>query len=312
MIGTLTMNPCIDKTLEISNFHYGDINRVIKKRQDVSGKGINVSIALTNLGVPVRTFGLLYEKGGDSFLTNLQKLNINYEYVPVKGSFRENMKIYNNIDNITTELNQNGEFVSSNELTEFEKKLENTMESLDILVVTGSLPQGVDPSFYRIVIEKAKQHNIRCILDAEGELLKEGMKAKPYLIKPNLYEFKKTFGLETDNIDEIVEKCNSIIDQGIGVVCLSMGKQGAIITDGKEIFTYTPAEIRVKSTQGAGDSMVAGICMAIENKLGLSDMLRYGTAVAQGSLQLEGTQLCQKEDFEYLLDKIHVQTIKKP
>lgn len=298
MIATLTMNPCIDKTVEISNFYYGDINRVIKKRKDVSGKGINVSIALSNLGVPVRTFGLLYENDGERFLKSLKKLGIEYENVPVEGCLRENVKVYNNVDNVTTELNENGAHVSQEKVLEFISLLENAMDSIDILVVTGSLPSGIDPGFYKEIIEKAKEHDIKCILDAEGAPLLKGMEAKPYMIKPNLFEFKEAFGLKTEDMDEVLKKCGEIIQDGVEVVCLSMGEKGAVITDGRNAYRCRPVDTDVKSTQGAGDSMVAGMCMALEENLGLDSMLKYGVSVAQGSLMKEGTQMCEKEDFE--------------
>lgn len=299
MIGTITLNPCIDKTLVIRGFNYGGMNRVGSKRADVSGKGVNVSIALTQIGMPVRTLGINYRTGAAAFEEGLKELGISYESVLADGTLRENMKVLDEETGVTTELNQKGDFVSEEKLAEFEALLDECLPKLDILVVTGSVPQGVSKDYYYNLVQKANAAGVKTILDAEGELLLEGMKAKPYLIKPNLYEFETAFGLKTKDMKDILAICRKIIADGVEVVCLSMGGDGALIADAEEAYLCRPTSIDVKSTQGAGDSLVAGMCIAMEKGLPISEMLRYGVAVAQGSLIREGTQLCTKENFEH-------------
>lgn len=311
MIGTITLNPCIDKTLVISDFIYGGMNRVENRIENVSGKGINVSVALTQMEVPVRTLGIRYTKGAEDFLKGLGEIGIEYESVIADGALRENVKALDTKTNITSELNQKGDFVSEETLDKFDKMLEAAMGDLDILVVTGSVPPGVCTSYYGKLIERANLKGIKCILDAEGELLIEGIKAKPYLIKPNLYEFESAFGLKTKKIEDILVICRKIIADGIKVVCLSMGEDGALIVDDKEAYLCKPTKIDVKSTQGAGDSLVAGICGAMENGLPISEMLRYGVAAAQGSLIREGTKLCTKEGFEHFKQIVAVEKIEE-
>lgn len=311
MIGTITLNPCIDKTLVINDFTYGGMNRVEKKLEDVSGKGINVSIALTQIEVPVRTVGINFRNGSEKFLKGLEEIGIFYESIIAEGTLRENIKVLDTKTNITSELNQKGDFISKETLNKFEKMLEKAMDDLDILVVTGGVPQGVSTSYYGKLIEKASSKGIKCILDAEGELLFEGMKAKPYLIKPNLYEFENVFGLKTKKIQDILKVCKKIIGDGIEVVCLSMGEDGALIVDDKEAYLCKPTPIDVKSTQGAGDSLVAGICYAMEKGLPISEMLRYGVAVAQGSLIQVGTKLCTKEGFKHFEQIVVVEKIEE-
>ncbi len=298
MIGTITLNPCIDKTLVIEKFHYGGMNRVLSKREDVSGKGINVAVALTNLGVPVRTLGIRYS-GGEAYLQeSLLKLGITYESVLAQGYLRENVKVLDTASGITTELNQKGAPLSRDKLREFDLLLDRVLPELSILVITGSVPPGVDTGYYAEIIDRANRLGVKTILDAEGELLRKGMAARPTVVKPNLYELETAFGVSLSGLEDAREICQKITDSGVGVVCLSAGKEGALITDGTESYLCRPTPMEVKSTQGAGDSMVAGICMAMERGRPLADLLRYGVSAAQGSLRLEGTQLCRKEDFE--------------
>lgn len=311
MIGTITLNPCIDKTVVIDGFHYGGMNRVSSSRDDISGKGINVSIALSQLGARVRTLGIDYKNSTQTVKKSLEKFNIGYESIDVEGTLRVNVKVMDQETSITTELNQKGDYVGADKLKEFDQILEAALENLNILVVTGSVPPGVNTSYYFEIVRKAREKGVKVILDAEGELLMSGLEAKPYLIKPNLYEFEMAFGLKTKEMSDIISVCRKIIESGIEVVCLSMGEEGALIVDREKAYRCKPSKIEVQSTQGAGDSLVAGMCVAMEEQVTLDQMLRYGVACAQGSLIKSGTQLCTKEDFEYFKKEICIEQIKE-
>lgn len=310
MIGTITLNPCIDKTVVIDGFHYGGMNRVSTSRDDVSGKGINVSIALSQLQAPVCTLGIDYKDGAQNVGESLAKLGMRYKSVEVEGKLRVNIKVMDQETSITTELNQKGDYVDAAALEKFNQILDETLEELDILVVTGSVPPGIADSYYYDVVKRAKEKQVKVILDAEGTLLMNGLKAKPYLIKPNLYEFEMAFGLKSREMKDIINVCRKILGGGVEVVCLSMGEEGAVIVDAKEAYLCRPSNIEVQSTQGAGDSLVAGICIALEEGKGIKDMLRYGVACAQGSLIKSGTQLCEKHDFESFRQEVRVEKIK--
>lgn len=307
MIATITLNPCIDKTFVINGFAYGGMNRVIRKREDASGKGINVSAVLVQLGIPVYTAGLIYSKGEEEFLRLLGEIGIEYQAVRAEGSLRENVKLMDEKTNITTELNQKGDFIGEEKLLEFEALLEKKMRDLEILVINGSVPQGVRTDYYRHLIGKAKQSGIRVILDAEGEILLKGIEARPFLIKPNLYEFEAAFGLrDKQDREEMLFLCRKIIKGGVEVICLSLGEEGALIVNREAAFFCEALQTEIKSTQGAGDSMVAGICMAMREGGGIDTMLRYGAAAAYGSLSREGTLLCRAEDFAYFKDRLKI------
>lgn len=311
MIGTITLNPCIDKTITIEGFEYGGLNRTKDVRLDASGKGINVSIALKQLGRQVRSFGFSFENGSEFFGKQLQAQDIGYESILVPGNLRENIKIRNCADCITTELNQRGDYVAPCYTEAFLEKLYMEIPHLEVLVVTGSVPEGVGKDVYASIIRYANSHGVKCILDAEGELLLEGIKERPYLIKPNFFEMVTAFHLERKGTKDFLRVCREIMDGGVEVICLSMGDKGAMILDREEIYFCRPGILDIKSTQGAGDSMVAGLCCAIEEKKDLPEMLRYGVASAQGSLIKPGTLLCAKEEFEYFYPRVQVEKIEE-
>lgn len=309
MIKTLTLNPCIDKTIVVNEFKYGELNRVINTRIDISGKGINVSIALKQLGEDTKCIGFNYADGGSLLEKFLEDNNIGYKFIKVEGTLRTNVKVFDKQTRIMTELNQRGHYVNRQSVDRLIELVMEQADESDIMVFDGSVPEGVPKGIYRELIEMVKPRGIKTVLDAEGELLLEGIKASPYLIKPNLYEFENAFKVKVVNKNDIVKTARDIISNGVKIVCVSLGKEGAIIVDENEAFFAHGSDLEVKGPQGAGDSMVAGICIAINKGLGLRDMLNYGVAAANASLIREGTQLCTKEDFDRMLPTVNIEKI---
>ena len=310
MIGTITLNPCIDRTCKLSHFSYGGMNRMFSDRRDVSGKGINVSLALLQNGVPVRTSGFLYTGGKTMFLEKLKNLGIDYEGIQVDGTIRENIKLWDVESGITTEINQSGSYVPREKWEYFKKQYADFLEGLDMVILSGSVPEGIGKDAYRQLIELANEKSIPSILDAEGQLMKEGLAAHPFLIKPNLFEFKDAFHPEDDTIPGIVSTAKKLISDGLcSYICITLGSNGALMVSRDAAWFCTPMSFDIKCTQGAGDSVVAGIAMAWSEGKGLEDMLRYGIAMANGTLTREGTQMCFREDFLHFLPELKIEVI---
>lgn len=309
MITTVTLNPCIDKTISISNFKYGELNRVRDTRTDVSGKGINVSIALSQLGEETKCLGFNYLSDDRVIKRRLEESKIRYELIDVEGSLRTNVKIFDINDKTMTELNESGHSVTIESVERLKQLVNKEALNTDIMVFNGSVPKGVPKDIYNILIEQVTEEKVKTVLDAEGELLLEGIKAKPYFIKPNLFEFKNAFKTSFSNNRDIVNAAKKIIDKGVGIVCVSMGEVGAIIVSQEEAWFAPGSKLNVKGVQGAGDSLVAGICIAIKRGYGIKEMLRYGVAAANASLIREGTLLCTKEDFKRMLSDVKIEEI---
>lgn len=306
MITTVTLNPCIDRTIEIEKFLYGGTNKVLSTRNDISGKGINVNIVLQHLGVKNKAIGFNYIEDGLKLKGFLEKLGSSYNLVDVEGQLRINVKIFDSESSIMSEFNDRGYPVKKESVEEFINILKETLKETSILVVGGSVPPGVEGIIYRKIIEEANKMSVKTVLDASGELLREGIKARPYLIKPNESELEKTYGEKINSSEDVIRISRKIIDEGIKYVCVSRGSKGAILVSKDEVYIANPIKIDVKGVQGAGDSMVAGFCYAIENNLGTQEILRYGVACATGSLIYSGTQLTKKEDMEKFLSLVEI------
>lgn len=306
MIVTLTLNPCTDRTVTVDAFHYGETNRAQKVQTDICGKGINVSAVLKNLEQETMCFGFCPKEDKEKLTGFLNSLSIPCEFVETEGGLRVNIKIFDASEGVLTEVNEKGTPVSEAAVSLLLEKAEEVFEKASVLVLSGSVPPGVPSDIYRKLSEKAAERGIRVILDASGELLKEGIKGKPYLIKPNMEELEELFGRKFEEEQEILKAAESLIKSGVSYVCVSMGKRGAFLV-GKEGAFFSPAlPVSVKGIQGAGDSLVAGICMAIRQEGDMETMLRFAVAAAGGSLLREGTKLCRKKDFEELLQKVKI------
>ena len=309
MITTLTLNPCIDRTVTVDGFAYGGTNHVENFRCDVSGKGINVSIALNNIGEATCCLGFNYKDGGTVLTDFLNGEHISNDFLDVKGQLRTNIKIFDRKSSVMSELNESGNFVDGGCTENLVKKVEEYLPKTSLLVLDGSVPPGVSKDIYKILTDKAREYGVKTVIDAYGELLLEGIKAGPYLIKPNKDELEEAFGEKIASRDDVIRIARKIISRGVTMVCVSMGKSGAMLITADKAYFCAGAEIEVKGVQGAGDSLVAGMCYAIVHGLSCAEMLRYGVAVAHGSLMLEGTQMCTQESFQQMLPLIHTEEI---
>lgn len=306
MITTLTLNPCIDRTITIEKFLFGGTNKVLDVRKDVSGKGINVSIVLKHLGLDTLCLGFNYSKDSKAIEEELNDQNIKFDFVKVKGEVRVNVKIFDKSVKVMSEFNESGHQVSKEAVDELLDVVYGYFDDTSILVLDGSVPAGVPVDIYKTIIEMANRRGIKTILDAANDLLLEGIKAKPYMIKPNIDELSAISKREIKTREDIISVSREIISKGVSYVCVSMGKDGAMLIGLDNVYVSPAMKVDIKGIQGAGDSLVAGICMAIDKGIGEEKLLAYGVAAASGSLLHEGTLLCEKEDFDKLLPEVAV------
>lgn len=309
MILTLTANPCIDKTLSLERLELYKMNRARVIDITPSGKGINVSKALRLLGVETVSAAFDFSMTDSSRLREaLDTDGIPHELVGVYGELRVCSKIFDKSRAHTVEINEVGTPVTVSDGERLIDALCKRAVDADILTLSGSIPSGLGTDFYRLCTERARQVNpdIKVIADAEGELLLEALKAAPFMIKPNIHELESTFGCHADGIESLDRIALDLIDRyGIHTVCISLGADGAFIATSEEAYFCRPYDVTVRSLQGAGDAMVAGICYAVEEGLPLADMLKYGACCAGASVAVDGTQFCTREEFFALLDLPH-------
>ncbi len=309
MITAVSLNPCVDRLAEVESFTYGGLNRVVSGRYDVGGKGLNVALVASRLGMDAACIGFMYRDSARAFENRLISSGTAYEFVWCEGRVRTNTKLRDLSTGQLTEINEPGELVSEESLKKMTDLVLKHAESSDYLVLSGSLPPGCPPDYYRTLIAEVDGLGCRCVLDADGVRLKEGLEAKPYLIKPNRYELETLLDTKLVTIQDVRDAALRLIDRGIGVVAVSLGSDGALITDGSESFFAPKLEVEVKSTVGAGDSMVAGLTVGLLGENSLEDTFRMGVACATAMCMTEGSKTFEKYTYKKVLEMVELERI---
>lgn len=325
---TMTLNPCMDRTIYFSKFQQGATNYVDKIMEEAAGKGINTAIALAHVGVPVKAIGFAYEEDKKCLYEKLEAEQVPYAFVERSGRMRVNQKLFDKSTCEMTECNERGQNVSNTDVEKLFALLEKELDEAVILVLSGSVPPGVESDIYGRMIRMAKERKVMTVLDASGKLLLEGCKEKPDLIKPNKDEFMGAFlcgedtkakkvivgTTEQNDMCETVmeEKCENqdvkpetigemqeiqmkqkaaeLVESGISYVCVSLGEEGLLLADEHGVRRYPAIPAKVMSLQGAGDAMVAGFCKAIYEKEE-TKMAEYALKLAHSTISLQGTMM---------------------
>ncbi len=307
MILTICPNPSLDCTIELPTLNVGQMNRIENKSTTYSGKGINVAMALSRLSCDCIATGFMFEENGNQFVHNLDKENIKNTFVWNKGSVRVNYKI---IDNkaMMTEINDKGERVLPEKQSELIELVKNLSKDCSIAVMSGSLPQGVGDDFYAKICN-AIPKDVKKVVDTTGKKLLEAVRTGVYLVKPNLKEFEESTGRRYRSIKEMLSGCKMLIEEGAQNVLLSLGKNGAILTNGIDSYYCKSANVAVNSTVGAGDCMVAAACTMIEQNMPPEEILRSAVAAGTAAVTTPGTGLFYRDKYEEIYDKISVEKI---
>ncbi len=295
MIITVTLNPAFDKTVYVPGFKQGKLNRVEKVVVTPGGKGLNVSQWLKMQNMDSIAVGIFGGSAGMAIVNQLSLKGIKTEPVYTAGDTRTNTKII--CGGELTEINEPGPEVNK----ACEQRLFEVIDKYavpgNIFVFAGSVPKSMGDDIYYRLITLVQDKGAVAILDADGDAFKEGMKAKPYAIKPNLRELfsyiDRDFGgtIPEDYKSYVVSYAEEIIESGVKQVIVSMGDEGAYFTDGfNNMFMESAvSDDEVKSTVGAGDSMAAALAYSIEAQLDFEKMAELAMNMAGEACKMEGT-----------------------
>ena len=233
------------------------------------------------------------------------------DFTRIAGENRTNIILVDKKEGRQYLLNAPGPRVTPAEIGLFFEKVRSIPSDASFVVISGSVPQGVSSKIYAQIITTLKARGIRRIaLDADGELLREGCKAGPYLIKPNLYEFRRLTGTEVKDMEGAMEEARKVMAEwGIEVVLVSMGPKGLLGVKGEEAYHARPPALEVVSAVGAGDATVAGFVRGLTQGLPFPEALRLATAAGAAVVLTPGTELCHLEDVEEILPKVELRRL---
>ena len=305
MIYTVTLNPALDKTVEIPSLTVDSVNRITTMRTDPGGKGINVSKVIDKLGKKSIATGILGGDTGNAIQSALQAMGLETSFRFVEGETRTNLKVIDPVNHTNTDINEPGVTVSEEILNQVLEELLGKIGTGDIVVLSGSLPKGSPKDTYHTWVRACKGAGTKVILDADGELLSEGIKASPYLIKPNNHELSDLLGRTLATPEELEKAARELMEKnGIAKIVVSMGGDGALYVTDKETIYAEGLKVPVGSTVGAGDSVVASLAAAEESGMSLEDTVRLSTATGAANVMCSGTQAAEYDGIEGLIPRV--------
>lgn len=283
MIYTVTLNPALDYHLKTDNLKLGCTNRSTESKLLVGGKGINVSFVLKELGIESVALGFVAGFTGDELENTLMKNGIKTDFSRLsEGLTRINVKLSSDVE---TEINATGPVITAEDIAKLKQKLE-VLQSGDILILAGSVPLGVDSNVYAELMSSVPS-SVKAIVDTSGQALLDVLKHRPFLIKPNRDELQEAVGHTLTNEKEVVEAAFELQRMGARNVLVSLGADGAVlVADDGVVYKEKAKAVSVKSTVGAGDSMVAGFVSALDK--GYGEALKLAVAVGTATASVDG------------------------
>lgn len=299
MVYTVTFNPAVDYVVHTDEISVGGVNRAKSEKIYFGGKGINVSMVLSELGVKSKALGFVAGFTGDAIEKGVAEKGVETDFVHLDNGFsRINVKIKSGKE---TELNGQGPKIGEKALGELFEKLDR-LEDGDTLVLAGSIPDSMPADIYEKILERLQGKNIKAVVDATKDLLMNVLKYTPFLIKPNNHELGEMFGVTLKTTDEIAEYAQRLKDMGARNVLVSMAGDGALLLDENgKIHVCGVCKGTVKNSVGAGDSMVAGFVAGSENG-DYEYALKLGTAAGGATAFSDG--LAERALIDELLKQL--------
>lgn len=312
MITTITLNPSLDRRITVDGLKLGDSNRWASIRSYAGGKGIDVSRAIHEMDGQTVAYGFIGGAEGRMLEILLDEEGVLFSFTPVEQSTRTNYIINDAKSGEQTIINAPGPHISRKELERLAEKLRRISPPSDLMVVSGSVPPGVPTNIYYSVIEECRDSGVRTILDSAGQWLEEGIKAKPYVIKPNVREAEELLKTELPTEEAIIKAVRDLVEVGIEIAVISRGKDGIIAAKNGSLVKAVPPKVKVRSPVGAGDCSVAGLALKLAEGESLAEACRLAVAMGTAAVLTPGTELCRRADVEHLLPQIKVWEISAP
>ena len=303
-IVTLTLSPCIDKSASVSSLVPEKKLRCSAVKLEPGGGGINVVRALKRLGTNGTAIFPCGGYTGKFFNHLIKQENIATISINTVNETRENIIIVDESTGYQYRFGMPAKALSEGEWKQCAGALKK-MNDVKFIVVSGSFPPDPPSNVFSGLKKIAEQKNAKLIVDTSGNALKEAASQEVYLIKPNLGELCALAGVERVNIDRVESIARSVIQKyKCTVIVVSLGKDGALLVTQDESHRVIPPNVKVRSTVGAGDCMVAGIVYSLANGRGMQQALQYGVACGTAATMNSGTELCHKEDADALYSQI--------
>jgi 1-phosphofructokinase family hexose kinase len=315
MIITVTLNAAIDRTLVVPNFRLGRRHRTVEQTTMPGGKGVNVARAIKRLGKPVIATGFAGGATGTRVVQALTDESILNDFVRIRDESRTNSAVLDPTTGVQTEINERGPEVTASELELFRDKLLYLAQGAGVCVFSGSLPRGVPADVYAGLVREVRKLGVTCVVDTEGEPLRQAVRAEPDLVSPNELEAEELVGHEWGDDDEralaVAEMCQLGAREAIMTVpdgCFAR----VAVDPGPRLYRVRTDEQEARAAIGSGDALLAGFVAARYSGRSPEDCLRYAVACGAESVNHLGAGVVDPGAVDRLLHEVIVEEIKLP
>lgn len=333
MITTVTLNPSVDKIFKASSFALDELNRVEIITRIAGGKGINISFLLKALGIETTAMGFIGGINGRFVEGELQKIGITTNLVHIDSETRTNYLIIDSARRFQTQIDEPGPTVSLEEIETFKDNYKRILTSTKLVVIAGSLPEGMRPDFYGEIISEAQKRNIPVVFNAGEANLLAGLEAKPYLVRPDIRSINKLFGLPMDTVANRIKAAKRILDKGVEIVVIGfdhinltiatkdkiieakapeteiVNKINLAIEKIKQIVTKKQSKLDFINRLGSTDAGLGGIIYILTQSGDLKEMAKWGVAASiAASLRLKA-RVKDRQEVEEFLNMIEIKEV---
>jgi 6-phosphofructokinase 2 len=297
---TLTLNPAVDKSISVESVVPERKLRSDRPVREPGGGGINVARVLRELGVDVVAHWTRGGPTGDRLAMLLDEAGLEHVAIPIEDETREPLSVFETSTGQQYRFGTPGPVLTARELDTCRERVAGLDPATPFLVLSGSLPEGAPDDFYSQLAGLAPE-GCRVVLDTSGPALARGLDTPVFLVKPNVRELGQLAGEAIEDDDQVRRVARRLIERrAVGVVVTSLGAAGAMATTAREHWHVRSPTVRIRSTVGAGDSMVGGIVAGLTRGWPLGDAIRHGVAAGAAAVTTDGTQLCRRHDVERL------------
>jgi tagatose 6-phosphate kinase len=302
LILTVTLNAAVDKTYRVEGFALDRVHRASDWRIEAGGKGINVARVFGRLGGQAVATGFLGGYNGKYIARALKAEGIESDFVQTREESRVCIAVVDPLSGTQTEINEEGPTISGDERAAFRRKFKSLVESrrVDCAVLSGSVPRGIPATIYEDLIEVSRKAGVPCALDASGEPLREGLKARPWIVKPNIHELSSIIGRDLIASKDIIAAAQSFRGTGVEYVLVTCGGKGAYSVSAEGVFKSDSPKIQFVSAVGSGDAFLGAFVWSLIKGDDANERLRIATGAGAANAAVYGSGFITSGEVERL------------
>ncbi|BCU78255.1 1-phosphofructokinase [Luteolibacter sp. LG18] len=310
-IVTITLNPAIDQTVFLERFTPGTVNRARLRTVQAGGKGVNVSAMLGSYGIPSKATGFAGKANASVFSALFRERGVEDAFLRIDGETRVGIKIVDDSTRATTDINFPGLEPTLADQARFERKLRLLVKPGRWFVLAGSLPAGVSVDFFEELLALMKRGGAKVAVDTSGEALRVAIEGGVDIVKPNEHELAEILGHELPDFPSRVAAAIELQKTKVPHVILSLGSEGALFITPEQSLMAAAPPVKVVSTVGAGDSLLAGYLAGLVTGLKPADRARLATVFAWCALEDVRRVLPSAAEVRKRMPRITVQSLSK-